>query len=107
MPAHVSQPLAIIVGANIAARRQAKGWTQAEMAAKCGMGGDSLSRIEHGFVAPRFNRLEKIAKLLECSAAELFMTNDREGVPDTPLSRDSEIVFLAERIASLMRQRGG
>ena len=36
------------------------------------MGGDSLSRVENGVVAPRFHRLEAMATLLGCSVADLF-----------------------------------
>lgn len=77
------QRLAVIVGANITARRKLLGWNQAAFAERLGMGADSLSRIERGLVAPRFQRLEEIAEILECSVAELFMTPRRSGeVPD-------------------------
>jgi len=48
------------------------GLTQAELAEQLNMGGDSLSRIENGIVAPRFQRLEDIAKVLDCAVADLF-----------------------------------
>jgi transcriptional regulator with XRE-family HTH domain len=48
------------------------GLTQADMAEKLGMGGDSLSRIENGVVAPRFYRLGEIADILDCHVADLF-----------------------------------
>ena len=48
------------------------GLTQAELAEQLDMGGDSLSRIENGIVAPRFQRLEAIAKALDCAVADLF-----------------------------------
>jgi transcriptional regulator with XRE-family HTH domain len=51
------------------------GMTQAELAEKLDMGGDSLSRIENGIVAPRFQRLEDIAKVLDCAVADLFRKN--------------------------------
>ena len=70
------QRLAVIVGANITARRKLLGWNQAAFAERLGMGADSLSRIERGLVAPRFQRLEEIAEILECSVAELFMTQE-------------------------------
>ena len=52
--------------------------TQAELAERLDMGGDSLSRIENGIVAPRFQRLEEIANLLDCAVADLFR---KEGDP--------------------------
>jgi transcriptional regulator with XRE-family HTH domain len=66
------QNLAAVVGGNISRRRKAMGMTQTELAEKLDMGGDSLSRIEKGVVAPRFQRLEEMAKVLDCSVADLF-----------------------------------
>ena len=75
MSARKVQSLAVIVGTNISNRRRAIGLTQAAMAEQLDMGGDSLSRIEKGVVAPRFHRLAKIATLLDCSVADLFRTS--------------------------------
>ena len=67
--------MASVVGGNISARRKLLGYTQAELAEKLNMGPDSLSRIEKGVVAPRFQRLGDIAAALDCPIAELFMTD--------------------------------
>ena len=101
------QRLAVIVGANITARRKLLGWNQAAFAERLGMGADSLSRIERGLVAPRFQRLEEIAEILECSVAELFMTQEdlekyrisfsSPKQEELPTVTRSEIIFLAER----------
>ena len=48
------------------------GMNQAELAARLDMAPDALSRIENGYTAPRFGRIEQIAAILECSPAELF-----------------------------------
>ena len=69
------QTLAAIVGTNISNRRKAIGLTQAAMAEQLDMGGDSLSRIEKGLVAPRFQRLANIATILDCPVADLFRTS--------------------------------
>jgi transcriptional regulator with XRE-family HTH domain len=66
------QSVAAVVGANISSRRKLLGYTQAELAEKINMGPDSLSRIEKGIVAPRFQRLADIAAALDCSIADLF-----------------------------------
>jgi transcriptional regulator with XRE-family HTH domain len=66
------QKLAAIVGENISRRRKAMGMTQAELAEKLGIGGDSLSRFENGVVSPRIQRLEEIAEALDCAVADLF-----------------------------------
>ena len=107
------QRLAAIVGANIAARRKLLGWNQAEFAEKMGIGADSLSRIERGFIAPRFQRLEQLAEILECSVADLFMTQDdisKYQSADANVhfvtldaATRSEITLMAEKIIQLMR----
>ena len=105
------QKLAIIVGANIAAFRKAKGWNQIEFAERLGIGADPLSRMERGLVAPRFSRLELIARTLVCSVAELFMTQaDRNHFQSRAPSYSSfdnwtkqEVIFLAKKIVELMK----
>lgn len=108
-----TQKLSAIVGANIAARRRLKGLTQAEFAEKMGMGPDSLSRIERGTVAPRFPRLEEMARLLECSPADLFRSPDevlqeisgktQEKAQAVPLEPKEEVIRFAEKIILLMQ----
>ena len=66
------QRLAKILGNSIVERRKILGMTQIELANRLDMAPDALSRIENGYVAPRFNRIEEMAKVLECSVAELF-----------------------------------
>ncbi len=72
MPGKNTPQLASILGANIAGRRQLMGMNQADLAARLDIAPDALSRIENGYTAPRFGRIEQIADILECSAAELF-----------------------------------
>lgn len=113
VPLKKTQKLSAIVGANITARRKLKGWTQAEFAEKMGMGPDSLSRIERGTVAPRFPRLEEMARLLECSPADLFRSPDeilqeisgkpQEKAQAVPLEPKEEVIRLAEKIILLMQ----
>lgn len=106
------QKLARIVGAAIASRRKQKGMTQTELAERLRMGADSLSRIEKGVVAPRFPRLEEIAKALGCRVADLFRSNNSslqeraESIADIlrPLPPDmqDEMVFLIEHMVAAM-----
>ena len=81
-----TQDIAALVGGNISARRKLLRYTQAELAEKLNMGPDSLSRIEKGVVAPRFQRMAEIAAALDCSIADLF------GTDKSPLSVNLEIV---------------
>ena len=69
--------------------------------------------IERGLVAPRFQRLEEIAEILECSVAELFMTQEdlekyrinfsSPKQEELPTVTRSEIIFLAEKIIQRLK----
>ena len=61
MPEKHTPHLAAVLGANIAGRRQLLGMNQADLAARLDMAPDALSRIENGYTAPRFGRIEQIA----------------------------------------------
>lgn len=98
------QPLAIIVGANICAFRQKLGMSQAELARRLGVSADQLSRIERGTVAPRFNRLEKIAEFLECAPAALFIAPEDADKFKEPMTNESEALYLAERLVKILRR---
>lgn len=65
-------PLAKIFGNNIRKRRKELYLTQDELAERLGIGQQSLSRIERGVMAPKFERLEDIANALQCSVSALF-----------------------------------
>ena len=80
------QSVAAVVGGNISARRKLLRYTQAELAEKLNMGPDSLSRIEKGVIAPRFQRLADIAAALDCSISDLFRMDK------TPLSVNLDVV---------------
>ena len=106
--------LARRVGANIAAYRKLKGWTQAQLSEILGIGTDSLCRIERGTMAPRFQRLEDIADALGCTVSDLFRTpeeilslyglgNDK-AEDDLPLDIPSTIARLSEQILFLSKQ---
>lgn len=103
--------LAIVVGANISAKRKHKKMNQAQLAELLGIGPDSLSRIENGITAPKFQTLENIAQILECPVAELFLYDDDEwGVEcpkkcDTPEASMREIIIMAERIIKLAKTK--
>ena len=55
--------LAVIFGANMASRRNAKGLSQAELAERWNITNESLSRMEGGKISPRFSRLEALATI--------------------------------------------
>ena len=64
--------LAQIVGQAIFQRRRALGMSQEELAEKVGIGQQSLSRMEQGKTAPRFERLQNLADALDCRVVDLF-----------------------------------
>lgn len=64
--------LQIIVGKNIQKIRESKGISQQELAAKCNFEKSNMSRLEAGRVNPTLSTLEKVAKALDISLAELF-----------------------------------
>ena len=105
-----SNSLTKAVGAVIYKKRKALGLTQAALAEKLGIGQQSLSRIEQGRMAPKFERLQDIADALECGVADLFRNADA-GVEQcansiagllAPLT-DEERAFVLEQNARLVR----
>ncbi|MDR2727276.1 MAG: helix-turn-helix domain-containing protein [Deltaproteobacteria bacterium] len=109
------QDVAEVVGGNISARRKLLRYTQAELAEKLNIGPDSLSRIEKGVVAPRFQRLAAIAAALDCSIADLFRMDKNplkvnlETVADMlrPLPPDAQedLLYLMIVAAKTMKKR--
>lgn len=65
--------LAQVFATNIQRKRKLLGLTQEDLAARLGIGQQSMSRIERGVAAPKFERLTDIARELHCSVAALFV----------------------------------
>jgi transcriptional regulator with XRE-family HTH domain len=64
--------LQINVGKQIQKLRESKGLSQQDLAAKCNFEKSNMSRLETGRVNPTLSTLEKVAKALDVSIAELF-----------------------------------
>ena len=64
--------LQINVGKHIQKLRELKGISQQDLAAKCNFEKSNMSRLESGRVNQTLSTLEKVAKALEVSLAELF-----------------------------------
>jgi transcriptional regulator with XRE-family HTH domain len=60
------------LGREIVARREARGWMQAEFAGKVGIGAPKLSEIENERVNASLKLLVKIAEALGCQVAYLL-----------------------------------
>jgi transcriptional regulator with XRE-family HTH domain len=67
-----STSLGVLLGRNIADRRNALGLTQAEFAEKLGADTVTVSRFERGSNLPSLLRLERIADVLGIPLAELL-----------------------------------
>lgn len=67
-----------LVGRNIYSKRKRLGLTQEELAERIGIGQQSLSRMEKGRIAPKFERLQIIADTLGCPVTDLFRENEED-----------------------------
>jgi len=65
-------PLASRVSGNIAARRRELGLTQAQLAERCGVETETLSRFERGKHLPSLATLERMAVELGLTVADLL-----------------------------------
>lgn len=112
-----AKTFAEIFSCNIQRRRKLLGMTQDELAGELFIGQQSLSRIERGTMAPKFERLPDIARALRCSVAELFV--DDEEIPNntgaiiaeilrdlTPDEQNSVLRFVADAALIFKRNRG-
>ena len=66
------KPVAELFGSVVAERRKRLGMSQEELAEQVGISQESLSRMEKGYISPRFERLDAFAAALGCSLPELF-----------------------------------
>ena len=87
--------LARLLGVNIAYRRNLLGITQEALAERVGVGAVSLSRMEKGVIAPKFERLQVFADVLGCSVADLFR------LPDASNRADENAAIIAQIIKPL------
>lgn len=62
------------VGKTIYNRRKMLGLSQEQLAELVGIGQQSLSRMEQGRIAPKFERLQLFADALQCRVIDLFMS---------------------------------
>lgn len=59
-------------GRKLKALRKAKGLTQEQLADQTELTVESISNIERGIFGPKFDNLERIAKVLDVQVKELF-----------------------------------
>src|SRR5258707_10994109 len=86
-PAVVPAPIEIDLGARIRALRLARGETLRALAGRAGVTESFLSQVERGVASPSIASVQRIARALDTSIAELFQERERVG----------ELVRAAER----------
>lgn len=74
------------------ALREDRGWSQAELARRCGLTRQNVSVIESGTSVPSVLTALKLAEVLECTVEELFRSSDEEQVLDVVLPRKSRML---------------
>lgn len=72
MAIRTQKPVMASFGAIVSERRKLLGMSQELLAERVDISQESLSRMEKGFIAPRFERLQLFADALECSIPDLF-----------------------------------
>lgn len=73
-------PIEVDLGARIRALRLARGETLRKLAVQAGVTESFLSQVERGVASPSIASVQRIARALGTSIAELFATDDRAGI---------------------------
>lgn len=81
---------AVTIGQRIAAMREARKWTQAELGARVGTSGTYIGHLETGYRQPSYPTIKAIARALGVTLADL----DPE-LTEQPESTDAPAVALA------------
>lgn len=76
----VEERLARKLGANIAARRKARKWSQEDLAERLGVAAETISRFERGATLPSLVTLQRLGQMLKAPLAELLA--ESSPVPD-------------------------
>ncbi|MBK6728471.1 MAG: helix-turn-helix transcriptional regulator [Xanthomonadales bacterium] len=72
------------LGANIAALRKAREWTQSDLAERVGVDTETISRFERGATLPSLLTLDKISRSLRVGVGELLAESSAQ--PDDQAS---------------------
>ncbi|HJP88230.1 MAG TPA: XRE family transcriptional regulator [Candidatus Limnocylindrales bacterium] len=78
-PAEPTAPIEVDLGARIRALRLARGQTLRQLAAEAGVTESFLSQVERGVASPSIATVQRIARALGQSIAELFAADGRAG----------------------------
>jgi transcriptional regulator with XRE-family HTH domain len=114
MAKKITKPVMAAFGTVVSERRRLLGMSQETLAERVGISQESLSRMEKGFIAPRFERLQQFADALECSIPDLFRAqrgaSERAAIIEQILSplpecEQREIIAVMAKIVALMNAR--
>lgn len=107
--------LSAIIGENISQRRKKLGMSQKVLAERLGVSQTSMNQMDKGATVAKFQRLEVLARSLQCSVASLFRPfaddtkNRAEIIMDalSPLPKEAQdaVVNLIIRIAETSQQK--
>ena len=95
MAKRTQKPVMASFGAVVAERRKLLGISQEALAERVGISQESLSRMEKGNIAPRFERLQLFADALGCSIADLFRV--RIGASESAVMIEGMLSPLSDR----------
>jgi transcriptional regulator with XRE-family HTH domain len=108
------KPVMASFGAIVSERRRLLGMSQELLAERVDISQESLSRMEKGLIAPRFERLQLFADALECSISDLFREQSEASEwaatmekMISPLSdcEQKELVAIVAKIVALTMRR--
>ncbi len=114
MAPKTAKPVMVQFSSIISEKRKLLKMSQEELAERVGISQESLSRMEKGVIAPRFERLQLFAEALECSIADLFRGEDEAGewahtierlLLPLPRQAQEEIVGIVATVARLTAPR--
>ncbi|MFB6349809.1 helix-turn-helix domain-containing protein [Moraxella sp. ZJ142] len=81
MTKRTDNQLSRAIGRAIAAKRQAVGLTQAQVAESIGVSDDAISKMERGGIMPTIKRLSEFAMLFDCETTD-FLTDANPTIND-------------------------
>ncbi|HBO7395085.1 TPA: helix-turn-helix transcriptional regulator [Pseudomonas aeruginosa] len=92
------------VAQNIRKAREAKGFTQEEAAARCGISLSMLKKYESGANLPTADKIANLASGLGVSADEIIFETDQRSVPAELVALFKEITRLPEQDQAEIRR---
>ena len=101
-------------GVIVSEKRNLLGMSQEILAERVGISQESLSRMEKGFIAPRFERLQLFADALNCSISDLFRKQSEPSERAVMIERlisplsdceQKEIVEVVAKVVKLITER--